>query len=761
MKSRINQRRKEGMLKAGWHRVFFTCVLLGVGAALAASQPKSRYRDPDTERKIDSLISLMTIEEKLGQLSQHTGNRDAETGKVALTAQQRELIEGGHTGSFLGGLGLEVSREIQNIAVNKSRLGIPVIFGHDIIHGYRTIFPIPLAEAGSFDPEAVELAARIAAREATAMGLHWTFAPMVDIARDPRWGRIAEGSGEDPYLGSVMASARVRGFQGKDYSDPTTLVACAKHFVAYGAAEAGRDYNVADISERTLREVYLPPFKAAVDEGVGTLMSAFNEIGGIPASAHRGTLTDILRTEWGFKGFVVSDWTSVLELLEHGIAATPAEAALKALTAGVEMEMVSDLYRKELPLLVRNGTLPENVLNEAVRRVLRVKFAVGLFEDRFRNDDEQRHKKEILLPDHVASARAIAGRSIVLLKNQSDLLPLKKDVKTIAVIGPLADSRHEPLGPWHAEGRSQDVVSLLEGIRKAVSSKTKVLFSRGCDSTFVGTSGFAEALRVAGQADVVVLVVGERLEMSGEAASRSDIGLPGVQLDLVKQIHAVGKPVVLVLMNGRPLTIPWEAEHVPAILETWFLGIQSGNAIADVLFGDVNPAARLPVSFPRNVGQIPIHYDHRNTGRPPGDSKYTSKYLDVPNSPLFPFGHGLSYTTFEYENLKVTGTKIKRGEPIEVSVTVKNTGRRDGDEVVQLYIRDVVGSVTRPVKQLKGFERVFIPAGMSKTVKFKLTGDALSFYDINMKNTIEPGMFKVFVGGSSVDGLATEFEVVN
>ncbi|MEX2190376.1 MAG: glycoside hydrolase family 3 N-terminal domain-containing protein [Bacteroidota bacterium] len=760
MKSRINQRRKEGMLKAGWHRVFFTCVLLGVGAALAASQPKSRYRDPDTERKIDSLISLMTIEEKLGQLSQHTGNRDAETGKVALTAQQRELIEGGHTGSFLGGLGLEVSREIQNIAVNKSRVGIPVIFGHDIIHGYRTIFPIPLAEAGSFDPEAVEFAARIAAREATAMGLHWTFAPMVDIARDPRWGRIAEGSGEDPYLGSVMASARVRGFQGNDFSDPTTLVACAKHFVAYGAAEAGRDYNVADISERTLREVYLPPFKAAVDEGVGTLMSAFNEIGGIPASAHRGTLTDILRTEWGFDGFVVSDWTSVLELLEHGIAATPAEAALKALNAGVDMEMTSDLYRKELPVLVRNGTLPEAVVNEAVKRVLRVKFALGLFENRFRNDDAQRHTKDILRPDHVEFARTLAGKSIVLLKHNSHLLPLKKDLKVIAVIGPLADSRHAPLGPWHAEGKSHDVVTVLEGVRRAVSTKTTILYAQGCDSTFSSMGGFPEAVRVARQADVVVLVVGERLEMSGEAASRSEIGLPGVQQELVRQIHAVGKPVVLVLMNGRPLTIPWEAEHLPAILETWFLGVQSGNAIADVLFGDVNPAARLTVSFPRNVGQIPVHYDHKNTGRPPTEAKYTSKYIDVPNSPLFPFGHGLSYTTFEYVNLRVARATVRRGESIGISVDVKNVGSRGGDEVVQIYIRDMVASVTRPVKQLKGFERISIPAGMSKTVTFNLDSDALAFYDRNMNRTMEPGIFKVFVGGSSVDGLEAEFRVV-
>ena len=744
-----------------FHRSSRPLIVLILGSALTISQPQSRFRNPVVDRKIDSLVALMTIEEKLGQLSQHTGNWDPRTHKVVLTEEQKKIIESGQAGSFLGGLGLEIHREIQDIAVTKSRLRIPVIFGHDVIHGYRTIFPIPLAEAGSFDPAGVEQSARVAAREATSMGIHWTFAPMVDIARDPRWGRIAEGSGEDPYLGSIMAAARVRGFQGKDLMDPTTLVACAKHYVAYGAAEAGKDYNVADISERTLREVYLPPFKAAVDEGAGTLMSSFNEIAGIPASAHRGTLTDILRTEWGFNGFVVSDWSSVEELLQHGIAATGGEAALKALTAGVDMEMASTLYRKKLPALVRNGTLPEAVLNEAVKRVLRIKFAIGLFDDPYRKDVEKRHMKDVLREDHVEFARELAGKSIVLLRNEGNLLPLKKEVRTVAVIGPLADSRHEPLGPWHTEGRSQDVVTVLEGVRKAVSPKTTVLYARGCDSTFSGTKGFEEAVRVARQADVVVLVVGERQEMSGEAASRADIGLPGIQSELVRQIYAAGKPTVLVLMNGRPLTIPWEAEHIPAILETWFLGIQSGHAIADVLFGDVNPAGRLAVSIPRSVGQIPIHYDYRNTGRPQNDSdKFTSKYIDLPNSPLYPFGYGLSYTKFTYENLNLSKARMKRGESLEISVQVKNTGGRDGDEVVQLYVRDMVASVTRPVRQLKGFKRISIAAGTSKTVTFTVSSDALSFYDLNMKRTVEPGMFKIFVGGSSVGGLETEFEIV-
>lgn len=723
-------------------------------------QTSGRFFNPAIERRVDSVLALMTLDEKLGQLNQLPGRWDGTQGKVVLTDEHRGLIEQGLVGSFLGGLGLETAREMQEAAVRKSRLKIPLIFGHDVIHGYRTVFPIPLAEACTFDPDAVEMAARISAREATAAGIHWTFAPMVDIARDPRWGRIAEGSGEDTYLGSVLAAARVRGFQGTDFSDPSTLVACAKHFAAYGAAEAGRDYNIADIPERTLREIYLPPFKAAVDADVGTLMSAFNEIAGVPATAHRGIMTDVLRGEWGFKGFVVSDYTAVLELLQHGTAATPAEAAAQALSAGVDMEMVSEFYRKELPALVKKGDFPVSVVDESVRRILRVKFALGLFENPFRNYQPERFKTDILRKDHREFARRFAAQSIVLLKNEKNLLPLKKTTKTIAVIGPLANSQHEPLGPWHGEGKAHDVITLLEGVRSAVSKQTKVLYARGCDSTFTSTKEFDEAIRIARQSDVVILAVGERLNMSGEAASRSEIGLPGVQLELVQKIHATGKPVVLVLMNGRPLTIPWEAEHIPSIVETWFAGVEAGNAIADILFGDVNPSGKLSVSFPRNSGQIPIYYNYKNTGRPPSEHKYTSKYLDVPNTPLYPFGFGLSYTRFEYKDLKLSKDRVKAGETIVVSVMVQNTGKVEGKETVQLYVRDVVASVTRPVKELRGFKQVTLKPGESSTVQFVLTERDLEFYGRDMKKIVEPGKFTVFVGGSSVDGIETEFEVV-
>jgi beta-glucosidase len=717
-------------------------------------------QDPLIERRIDSLIRIMTLEEKLGQLNQLNGGWDEKTKRTALTEAQRAVVSKGLVGSFLNVQGADLTREFQRVAVEESRLGIPLMFGLDVIHGYRTVFPIPLAEASTWDPELVEQSARIAAIEAAAAGLHWTFAPMVDIARDPRWGRIAEGSGEDPYLGSMMAAARVRGFQGRSLTDSSTIVACAKHYAAYGGAEAGRDYSTVDISERTLREIYLPPFKAAVDAGALTLMSSFNEIAGIPATANRKLMTNILREEWGFKGFVVSDWTAVAELQRHGIAADKAGAAIKALTAGVDMEMVGGLYVEELPAVIRSGKLPVSVVNEAVRRVLRVKFMLGLFDNPYRNCNPDLEKKILLSPPHRETARKNAQEAIVLLQNENHLLPLNKNIGALAIIGPLARSRENLLGPWSGNGKAWDAAPLIDEIRVKVSPLTKVSYAAGCDSTFRQLEDVDEAVRIAKGADVVLLVLGETREMSGEAASRSELGLPGVQLELAKRIQSTGKPVVLVLMNGRPLAIPWEAANIPAIVETWFLGVEAGNAIASVLFGDASPSGKLPVTFPRSVGQIPLYYSHKNTGRPFDEKdKYTSKYLDISNTPLFPFGFGLSYTTFAYSGLEVSSSRSGGDALIELTVNIENTGKHNGTEVVQLYIRDEVASVTRPVKELKQFRRVRLGPEEKQTLQFTLTKNDLSFYDANMSWIFEPGWFTIFVGGNSEDVVEARIEI--
>ncbi|MER3524146.1 MAG: glycosyl hydrolase [Ignavibacteria bacterium] len=582
---------------------------------------------------------------------------------------------------------------------------------------------------------------------------------MVDIARDPRWGRIAEGAGEDPYLGAAMAAANVRGYQGERWSDPQTMLACAKHFAAYGAAEGGRDYNTVDLSERTLREIYLPPFKAAVDAGVATLMSSFNEIAGVPSSANRWLMTDVLRGQWKFNGFVVSDWEAILEMIQHGVGATRTDVGALALRAGVDMDMVSGIYAHEMVEAVRTQRIPEHLVNESVRRVLRVKFALGLFDNPYRNCDTVLEKRMMVRQEHLALARTAAQQAIVLLKNDGDALPLSKSLKRIAVVGPLADDKHEPRGPWAAEGKAEDVVTVVEGA-KAKLPAARVVYARGSDIEGDDERHIAEAVKKASEAEAVIVVVGEKETMSGEAASRASIDLPGRQEALVRALHALGKPLVVVLMNGRPLTISWIAQHVAAVVEAWFLGSQSGNAIADVLFGDVNPSGKLPVTFARRVGQVPIYYNHKNTGRPPVDSlKYTSKYLDVSSSPLFPFGYGLSYTTFAYSNLRLSQRTVPMGEALCVTVDVMNSGKRDGEEIVQLYMRDEVASVTRPVKELKGFRRVALKAGEKKSVEFLLTPNDLSFYDGSMKRVIEPGWFTVMVGGSSEALLETRFEV--
>ena len=759
--------------------------------------PQKRRRQPprathtqagDLEQRIGALLARMTLAEKLGQLQQLDGEANGR-----FRPEHPDMIRKGLLGSTLNVRGAARTNELQRIASEESRLKIPFLFAFDVIHGYRTIFPVPLGEAASWDPAAAELSASIAAKEAAAAGVRWTFAPMVDIARDARWGRIVEGAGEDPYLGAAMARARVRGFQGTDYSAPDKVVACAKHWVAYGAAEAGRDYNTVDMSETTLREIYFPPFKAAVDAGVGTFMSAFNDLNGVPTSANPFTLTSVLRGEWKFDGVVVSDYESVRELLNHRVVANEQEAAAEALGAGVDVEMVSRLFNKHGEQLLKARKLTIAQIDEAVRRVLRIKLRLGLFERPY--VEEAREGAVIFNAEHLASARRIAARSLVLLKNERETLPLNKSINTIAVIGPLADSPKDMLGSWTGDGRAEDAITLLNGIKAKVSPQTKVLHAKGVaiegkgvtgnfdarppssnaggpnfaqnsdqarnSTTPTGQDSLVEAVRVARTSDLVVIAVGESAEMSGEAASRTSLDLPGRQSELVQAIHATGKPYVVVLMNGRPLMINWIAENSPAILETWFAGTQGGHAIADVLFGDVNPGGKLPVTFPRAVGQIPLYYNHFNTGRPPdANNKYTSRYLDVPWTPLFPFGFGLSYTQFKITNLQLSAPRIPANGKLTVSVDVENVGKRAGDEVVQLYIRDVVASVTRPVKELKAFERVTLAAGEKKRVEFTLGPEQLGFYNRQMRFVVEPGEFKVMVGPNSQDLIESSFQVV-
>jgi beta-glucosidase len=730
-----------------------TLAALVAGPAYPQATAPRRVATVDpVEARVTRLLRQMTLEEKIGQLQQLDGEVDGR-----FRPEHLELARQGRLGSTLNVRGAANVNELQKAAVEGSRLRIPLLFGYDTIHGYRTIFPIPLGEAASFDATLAEETARVAAAESAAVGLKWTFAPMVDIARDPRWGRIAEGAGEDPYLGSVLARARVRGFQGTDYSQPDRVIATAKHWVAYGAAEAGRDYNTTDVSERALRETYFPPFHAAVDAGVGTLMSAFNDVDGTPATANPFTLTKVLRGEWGFDGLVVSDYTSVMELLHHRLAADEAEAAQKALTAGTDMEMVSRFYAQHLPELVKTGAVPVAVVDEAVRRILRIKVRAGLFEHPY--VDAAREKTALLTPESRALARRAAGRSIVLLRNEGGVLPLKKDLAKLAVIGPLGDDAKSVNGTWVGDGRPEDTVSLLAGIRTALGA-ARVAYVKGCDIEGGTDADIAAAADAAKAADAVVLVVGESAELSGEASSRSVLDLPGRQMELVRAVHAAGRPTVVVLASGRPLTIPWIAENVPAVVMAWHGGTEAGSAAADVLFGDVNPGGKLPVTFPRSVGQVPLYYAHKNTGRPPDPAqKYTSKYLDVPVTPQFPFGHGLSYTTFALADLKLGAETIAAAGTQTVTVTVTNTGTRAGDEVVQIYVTDLAASITRPVKQLRAFERVTLTPGASKTLAFTLGPQDLGLYDARMRWVVEPGRFQVTAGTSSEGGLTASFAV--
>lgn len=719
------------------------------------------------DQKVNDLLKKMTIEEKIGQLNQYTGDNQA-TGPITINPNKQNEIKQGLIGSMLNVIGTKYTRGYQELAM-QSRLKIPLLFGQDVIHGYKMTFPLPLAEAASWDLAAIELGARVAATEAAASGIHWTFAPMVDIGRDPRWGRVMEGAGEDTYLGSKIAYARVKGFQGNKLGDLNSVMACVKHFAAYGAGVGGRDYNSVDMSERMLWETYLPPFKAALDAGAATFMNSFNDINGIPATGNAHLQRDILKGKWNFQGFVVSDWGSIGEMVAHGYSKDLKEAAYSAITAGSDMDMESNAYRYNLAALVKEGRVSIDLIDDAVKRILRKKFELGLFDDPYRYSDEKRAEKALNNPEHRKAAREMAEKSIVLLKNEKQTLPISKNAKTIAFIGPMVKEYKENMGFWSVELPEVDynkwIVSQWDGLQNKVGKNTKLLYAKGCEIEGTNKDGFAEAVATAKQADVVILSIGERRDMSGEAKSRSGLHLPGVQEDLVKAVMATGKPVVVLINAGRPLVFNWTADNVPAILYTWWLGTEAGNAIANVLFGDYNPSGKLPMTFPREVGQIPIYYNHFSTGRPAKDenaTNYVSAYIDLKNSPKYPFGYGLSYTTFDYSGLKLSSTKIKSNETIKVSFQLKNSGKVAGEEVAQLYLKDKFGSVVRPVLELRDFQKVKLNAGESKTIEFTIDKEKLSFYNDKVEWVAEPGDFEVMIGTSSADiKLRSDFELVN
>jgi beta-glucosidase len=738
--------------------------LLVVSAAVAEDTP---WRDPPGMAPfIDQLLGRMTFEEKAGQLGLYTSDWSV-TGPTVREGY-KEDIRAGRVGAIFNAYTADFTRDLQRLSVEETRLGIPLLFGYDVIHGFRSIFPIPLGEAASWDLIAIERSARVAATEASAEGIHWTFAPMVDIARDPRWGRIAEGAGEDVYLGSLIAAARVRGFQGDDLGAVDTVLATAKHYAAYGAALAGRDYSTTDMSDRELRSTYLPPFKAAVDAGVATVMTSFNELNGVPATGNRYLITDILRGEWGFDGFVVSDYTSINEMVPHGYASDLAHAAELTIDAGVDMDLQGGVFTEYLAELVKGGRVTDAQVERAARRILEMKYRLGLFEDPYRYSDPARQAAATDKPEFLEATRDMARRSMVLLKNAGATLPLSRNPGTIALIGPLADSKADLIGSWSAAGdRDEKPVTVREALVERLGNRGRLLYERGAGYAFEDASdqsGFEAALEAARAADVVIAVMGERADMSGEAASRVTLDLPGAQTALLEQLVATGKPVVLVLMNGRPLALEWADENVDAILEAWYPGTMGGPAVVDVLFGDYNPSGKLPVTFPRTVGQVPIYYDVKNTGRPytpdKANEKYLSRYLDTPNTPLYAFGYGLSYTRFEYSDVSLDATEIGPGDTLTASVTVTNMGDSVGEEVVQLYVHDLVGSVTRPVKQLKGFERIRLAKGESRSVRFSLNADDLAFYRADMSYGPEPGDFELFIGSSSDDVRAARFSLM-
>ncbi len=740
--------------------------MVSFGIAFGTAQAQDEYT-----RKADSVLALMTLDEKIGQLNLPAAG-DITTGQ-AESANIAEKIKDGQVGGLFNLKGAEKIRDVQRVAVEDSRLGIPLLFGMDVIHGYETVFPIPLGISCSWDMGLIEKTARIAAQEASADGISWTFSPMTDISRDPRWGRVSEGSGEDPYLGAQIAKAMVKGYQGDDLSAPQTILATVKHFALYGAPEAGRDYHTVDMSRQKMYNEYFPPYKAAVEAGVGSVMTAFNDVDGIPASGNKWLMTEVLRNQWGFNGFVVTDYTAINEMIDHGLGDLQTVSAM-ALNAGVEMDMVGEGFLTTLEKSLEEGKVTKEQIDNAARLILIAKFKLGLFDDPYRYSDPKRAKNEVFTSENRQIARELASQTFVLLKNQDNILPLKKEGK-IALVGPMADNRLNMTGTWSVAGRHDESVSLLDGLKNALGDEADIVTARGAnvaaDSLLearVSIFGkdtdrdprpadelIQEALEISKHADVIVAAMGESAEMSGEASSMTNIELQENQRELLKALLDTGKPVVMVLFTGRPLAIKWEEENVPAILNVWFAGSEAGDAIADALFGDVNPSGKLTATFPQNVGQVPIYYNHKNTGRPLGEDewfqKFRSNYLDVSNEPLYPFGYGLSYTTFEYGVLTLSKTSLQGEETLEVSIDVTNTGEHDGAEVVQLYIRDMVASITRPVKELKGFEKVQLKAGETKTVTFEVTTEELKFYNYDIDYVWEPGEFQIMVGGNSRD----------
>jgi len=751
-------------------KLIFLSAFLALYLIDASAQKTGISGDPKMNRFIGDLMKKMTLEEKIGQLNLPASG-DIVTGQTSSSDIGKKIKEG-KVGGLLNVKSVQKIRDVQKVAVEESRLKIPLIFGMDVIHGYQTTFPIPLALASSFDIRAMEQTARIAAIEASADGICWTYSPMVDIARDPRWGRIAEGAGEDPYLGSCAAEAYVHGYQGDDLSKNNTIIACVKHYGLYGAAEAGRDYNTIDMSRLRMYNEYFPPYRAAVKAGVGSVMTSFNEVDGIPASGNKWLMTDVLRDQWGFNGFVVTDYTAIDEMSEHGMGDLQTVSAL-ALRAGVDFDMAGEGFLTTLAKSLKEGKVTEAQIDQACRRILEAKYKLGLFEDPYRYCDLNRAKTEIFTPEHNKIARDIATRTFVLLKNENQLLPLAKKGK-IALVGPLANNPGNMAGMWSVAVDHKQSVSVLQGFREAVGDQAEVVYARGTnfvddprldkwinfgesvgDYTRTPKEMIEEAVKVASTCDVIVAAVGEAAEMSGECSSRSDLSLPGSQKELLEALLKTGKPVVMLLFTGRPLTITWEQKNIPAILNVWFGGTQTGNAIADVVFGTVNPSGKLPVTFPQNVGQIPLYYNHKNTGRPLAEGewfhKFLSNYLDVTNDPLYPFGFGLSYTVFTYGDLKLDKTKLAGDQKLVASISLTNSGKYDGAEVVQLYIRDMVGSITRPVKELKGFQKVFLKAGESRDISFTITPEELKFYNSDLKYDWESGEFTIMVGGNSRD----------
>ena len=760
-------------------KVFRRTSVLLAAAFLSTAAIQAQKSPQDMDRFIDALMKKMTVEEKIGQLNLPVSG-EIVTGQ-AQNSDVAKKIEQGLVGGLLNLKGVEKIRDVQKLAIEKSRLGIPLIFGMDVVHGYETIFPIPLGLSCSWDMEAIRKSARVAAIEASADGISWTFSPMVDISRDPRWGRVSEGNGEDPFLGGAIAKAMVSGYQGIDLNNQLKrndeIMACVKHFALYGAGEAGRDYNTVDMSRNRMFNEYMYPYEAAVDAGVGSVMASFNEIDGIPATANKWLMTDVLRKQWGFDGFVVTDFTGISEMIAHGIGDLQTVSA-RALNAGVDMDMVSEGFTGTIKKSIDEGKISMETLDKACRRILEAKYKLGLFDNPYKYCDLKRPKRDIFTKEHRDAARKIAGESFVLLKNDKSgssanpTLPLKKE-GTVAVIGPLANTRSNMPGTWSVAARLNDYPSVYEGLKEMMKGKVNITYAKGSNlisdaayeerATMFGRSlnrdnrtdkeMLDEALKVAANADVIIAALGESSEMSGESSSRTNLALPDVQRTLLEALLKTGKPVVLTLFTGRPLTLTWEQEHVPAILNVWFGGSEAAYAIGDVLFGDVNPSGKLTMTFPKNVGQIPLFYNHKNTGRPLLEGKwfekFRSNYLDVDNDPLYPFGYGLSYTNFQYSDITLSAPTMGQDGSVTAMVTVTNTGKYDGAEVVQLYIRDLVGSITRPVKELKGFDKIFLKAGESKTVSFKITPELLRFYDYELNYVAEPGDFDIMIGGNS------------